>query len=352
MATTHVRTLRRPATTSRGFRDVGRLAVLAVLSAAGVGLVPINAVAAPDQAVTEQQAAELAAESSHELEVLTEGYNQARVDLDEQQAAATDAAAQVAEADAQLAALRDQISAVAHTAYTGDGLGSLQAFMTSGSADEFLDRVAMLKSVAGYHDDVLQRVSAARAVAEEARAAAAAATTAAEEQLSQVEGQQADLQTEIEDYKAQYAALTAEQKQRANVAHGGPSLEAPPAASVVTGSATAQDVIDTALAQVGDPYVWAAAGPDAFDCSGLTQYAFAAAGVALPHSSKVQATMGRPVSRAELQPGDLVYFFNPVSHIGIYIGGGQMVHATTFGEPVSVGSVDMSGYAGARRVLP
>ncbi len=84
---------------------------------------------------------------------------------------------------------------------------------------------------------------------------------------------------------------------------------------------------------------------------GLTQYAFAAAGISLPHSSRMQATMGQAVSRAELQPGDLVYFYSPVSHIGIYIGGGQMVHASTFGEPVKGGSVDMSGYAEARRIV-
>ena len=120
---------------------------------------------------------------------------------------------------------------------------------------------------------------------------------------------------------------------------------------MVADSAAAQAAVDTAMAQLGDPDVWAAAGPDAFDCSGLTQYAFAAAGISLPHSSRMQASMGQAVSRADLQPGDLVYFYSPVSHIGIYIGGGQMVHASTFGEPVKVGSVDMSGYAGARRVV-
>jgi cell wall-associated NlpC family hydrolase len=326
--------------------------VLALLGAASVSLTPGSAIAAPDEATTGQQAAQLAAERGHELEVLTEDFNEARENLAQQQAAAAGAAAQLAEADAQLAALEDQIAAVAETAFTGDALGSLQAFMTSGSADEFLERVATLESVAGYHNDVLERVAAARAAAESAGAAAAEATAAAEAQLRSVEGQQVQLQTEIEDYKVQYATLTAEQQQEADVAHGGQALEAPPAGSVEAGSDAAQVVIDSALAQVGDPYVWAAGGPDAFDCSGLTQYAFAAAGISLPHSSKIQASMGRAVSRAELQPGDLVYYYSPISHIGIYIGGGQMVHATTFGEPVSVGSVDMSGYAGARRILP
>ena len=97
--------------------------------------------------------------------------------------------------------------------------------------------------------------------------------------------------------------------------------------------------------------MWAAAGPDAFDCSGLVQYAYAAAGVRLPHSSTMQSQMGTPVSRSQLQPGDLVFFYSPVSHVGIYVGDGQMVHASTYGQPVKVASVDaMGGYDSARRI--
>jgi cell wall-associated NlpC family hydrolase len=93
-----------------------------------------------------------------------------------------------------------------------------------------------------------------------------------------------------------------------------------------------------------------ASGPDSFDCSGLTMYAYAAAGITLPHSSRAQSTMGVPVSRSELEPGDLVFFYSPVSHVGIYIGNGQMVHASVTGRPVAVTSVDKAGYVGARRV--
>ena len=116
-------------------------------------------------------------------------------------------------------------------------------------------------------------------------------------------------------------------------------------------SGAAQKAVDTALAQVGDPYVWGAAGPDAFDCSGLMQYAYSAAGVSLPHSSSSQSRMGTPVSRDQLQPGDLVFFYSPVSHVGMYIGNGQMVHASTSGQPVKVASLDsMGSYNSARRI--
>ena len=106
----------------------------------------------------------------------------------------------------------------------------------------------------------------------------------------------------------------------------------------------AGEAIATALAQVGDPYERGASGPDAFDCSGLTSYAYAAAGISLPHSSRAQSQLGTQVSRGELQPGDLVFFYSPISHVGLYIGNGMMVHARTYGSPVAVTSVDQRGF--------
>jgi cell wall-associated NlpC family hydrolase len=106
----------------------------------------------------------------------------------------------------------------------------------------------------------------------------------------------------------------------------------------------AQIAVDTALAQQGDPYEWGGAGPDSFDCSGLTMYAYAAAGISLPHSSNLQSTIGTPIADADLQPGDLVFFYSPISHVGLYIGNGMMVHARTYGSPVAVTSVDQRGY--------
>jgi cell wall-associated NlpC family hydrolase len=123
------------------------------------------------------------------------------------------------------------------------------------------------------------------------------------------------------------------------------------AASVPASSQAAQVAVNTALAQQGKPYVWGGAGPNSFDCSGLSQYAYGAAGISLPHSSKMQSTMGIPVPRADLQPGDLVFFYSPVSHLGIYIGNGQMVHAPSSGDVVRVINVDsMPGYNTARRI--
>jgi cell wall-associated NlpC family hydrolase len=128
---------------------------------------------------------------------------------------------------------------------------------------------------------------------------------------------------------------------------------APPASTypILAPDHSAQVVVNTAMAQRGKPYVWAASGPGAFVCSGLALYAFRAAGISLPHSSSMQSRMGTPVSRAQLRPGDLVFFHSPVSHVGIYIGHGQIVHAPTTGDVVKVSSISYMGlYAGARRL--
>jgi cell wall-associated NlpC family hydrolase len=105
-----------------------------------------------------------------------------------------------------------------------------------------------------------------------------------------------------------------------------------------------------ALSKVGSTYVAGGSGPNTFDCSGLTSFAYAAAGVMLPHSSRAQSTLGRRVERNELQPGDLVFYYSPISHVALYIGNGMIVHARTQGVPLSVTSVDQSGYRWAVRL--
>ncbi len=334
------------ATTARTWSARG----LALAGVAGLALtlVPGTASAMPAQAGSPEEATALVADATHQLEVVAEQVNDARVQLVDQQAAAAAAAAALADAQVQLLSLGAQMDEVAVSAYTGNPSG-FAALLTSSSPEDFLAQVSTLDLIAGRTDDLLAEVSAAAQVAADAQAAADAAGAQAQQSIDQVTAQQAGLEQQIVTYQAQYAALTTAQQAQVVQATSGPEV-APPAA-VVADSDAAQTVVDTALAQRGDPYVWGAGGPGSFDCSGLTAYAYAAAGIALPHSSAAQARMGSPVSRGDLQPGDLVYFYSPVSHIGIAIGNGMMVHAPTSGDVVKVSSVDMSGYAGARRLL-
>jgi cell wall-associated NlpC family hydrolase len=124
----------------------------------------------------------------------------------------------------------------------------------------------------------------------------------------------------------------------------------PAATSAPAPTPAAQAAIDDARAQVGKAYAYGGNGPDAYDCSGLTVHAYRAAGIELPRRSADQATVGTPVARADLQPGDLVFYYEPISHVGIYVGDNQIVHAGTEATGVTYESVDMSGYNTARRI--
>ncbi len=108
-------------------------------------------------------------------------------------------------------------------------------------------------------------------------------------------------------------------------------------------------VVGYATSQAGDSYAYGAAGPDSFDCSGLTMMAWSQAGVSLPHSSSAQYSAGPHVSESELQPGDLVFYYSPISHVGMYIGNGQIVHAANPGAGVRTDSLHSMPYVGAVR---
>ena len=332
-------------------RRLGRLRSGLLVSAAAaltVTVLPVSAAAAPGEATDAAHAAQLVADANHQLEVVTEQLNEAKVQLEAQQAAVATADQAAADAQTRLDALDGQIRQIARSAYTSDGFSRLDVMLTSSSADEFVHQLGTLDAIAGHTNDLVAEVAAAADEAEKAQASADEAETQAQTSYDAIAAQQKDLEAKIADYQSQYAALTAPQQQQVLSAHG--DTQAVPS-GVVAPSGAAQKAVDTALAQVGDPYVWGAGGPDAFDCSGLTQYAYSAAGVSLPHSSSSQSRMGTPVSRDQLQPGDLVFFYSPVSHVGMYIGNGQMVHASTSGQPVKVASLDsMGSYSGARRV--
>ncbi|MDQ2722566.1 MAG: C40 family peptidase, partial [Actinomycetota bacterium] len=133
---------------------------------------------------------------------------------------------------------------------------------------------------------------------------------------------------------------------------GAPSSPKPATAAMPAlppGSSSGAGALQAALSKLGSPYVYGATGPNAFDCSGLTQWAFKQVGISIPRTAEAQAGSGTPVSRDQLQPGDLVFFYSPVSHVGIYAGNGNVVHASTEGQPVKVAPMQYMPFNGARR---
>jgi cell wall-associated NlpC family hydrolase len=279
--------------------------------------------------------------------------HQAELTVAQQQQAAQDAAAQAATAQAAVDAFGPQLRAIAQSGYTNHTQSRVAAFLTSESASDLVDQLTTLDMIADHVQGVVAQVAAAQAQADAAQAAADQAAAQATSSLDQLKQQQTQLQQQADKYQADFQRLSAAEQARVSTSLAGPSLNTLDVDGVIAGApneiiATA---IQAALAQRGKPYVFGASGPNGFDCSGLTSYAYAAAGISLPHSSAAQSRLGVAVSRSELRPGDLIYFYSPVSHVGLYIGNGMMVHARTYGQPVAVTSVDMNGYAGARRVV-
>ena len=128
-----------------------------------------------------------------------------------------------------------------------------------------------------------------------------------------------------------------------------PSGSATPATNVVATGDSASTAVSVAMAQLGKLYVWGGSGPDSYDCSGLTAFAWRAAGVELPHNAAAQATLMAPVDVSSLQPGDLIFYDTPIDHVGLYVGGGQMIEAAHTGAPVRLADFRRPNLVGVGR---
>jgi cell wall-associated NlpC family hydrolase len=322
--------------------------VLTLAAGIGLQLVPSAASADPQ---TPASAAAAVQQAAQQMTTLDEQIQQAELIVADQQKAAQAAAAKAAAAQAALAAYEPELRAIAQTGFTGGTQSRVAAFLTSSSASDLVQQLTTLDVIASRTESVIAQVAAAQQAAAKAKAEADAAAAKAGASLAALQGQKKTLQAKAATYQASYDRLTTAQQTAVRNAIAGPSLSFSASSLPTPANATIATIIRTALAQLGKPYVYGSTGPNGFDCSGLTMFAFAAGGVGLPHSSLAQSGMGTLVSRSDLQPGDLVFFYTPVSHVGLYIGNGMMVHARTFGQPVAVTSVDQAGYRFARRIV-
>lgn len=267
----------------------------------------------------------------------------------------------------------------------GSGDSTLEVLLGARSLDDVIARLDAIERVSKQDAGVLAavkkfkrevetrraslkqaRVDQARIVSERAAQKSSIESRLAEraQMLASVKDEIVRLQAEE---RAQQARLAAEARERLQ-AQQASALEAQDAALDYTFDAEtviaaapppdgskASQVIAIALQYLGMPYVWGGASPSqGFDCSGLTSYVYAQIGVYLPHHAASQFNYGVPVSRDDLQPGDLV-FFNGLGHMGMYIGGGQFIHAPHTGDVVKISSIYEGWYAstwvGARRVI-
>jgi cell wall-associated NlpC family hydrolase len=319
-----------------------------------------------------------------QLEVAVEAYNLANVKLDQINADLKLNARHLTIAKSSLRHAQTHLSARLVSLYVNGGQGNaLEVLLGAESLDDLLNRMDAVERVSDQDAKVLRAVTKFRAEVKQrqvrldrARTAQAHVVAQKEAQRSSIESQLAERQRMLSSIKSEIASLQAAEQLRqrrleeqaqarlaAQSAQGQgfvaeQQVAALAAPSVESALAPAPDaryggVVGVAMQFLGVPYVWGGASPSGFDCSGLIMYAYAQVGVSLPHHAASQYGMGVPVSRDQLQPGDLV-FFNGLGHAGIYIGGGQFIHAPHTGDVVKISSLSDSWYAatwvGARRL--
>ncbi|MEU8023446.1 MULTISPECIES: C40 family peptidase [Micromonospora] len=284
--------------------------------------------------------------SSTELERVVESYNKLNEDIKANKATAAKLAARIGPLEAQTAQSRADVGTIAVTAYKSGRLDTANALLSPGGPSTLLDRLDTLdqlsrqrqQRIAGYTEnqrrllDQKGRLDATLAK----QAAQAKQLTASRKRIEK------DLAELYEMRRQAYGRATEPTPSKAR--SGGKSGEKAPAVSGRAGAA-----VRYAYGALGKPYVWAADGPNGYDCSGLTSAAWRAAGKSLPHNTRMQWGVVSHISRSELRPGDLV-FYNSLGHVALYVGDGQVIHAPTFGRHVEKRDVDLMPPYGYGRV--
>lgn len=320
-------------------------------------------------------------ELSRQAEQLTESMHSAEIDLDKKLVLQNEADKKHADdlaaldaAKARLAAYQGSVDKLAASVYMGGRTDGMNAMLTAASPQNLIDKMAvqkvmgieMAQQMKGFREANQEALTIEADSAKSAEAARAAADEAAAVR-AELQHKQSELQVQITEVKARYARLTAAQQAALAAAAVPPSVMAAPAgpapsalgdvASLAAlplpggggGSGAGATAVQAALTRIGSPYVWAAAGPGAFDCSGLVMWAYQQAGIFLPHSSQALAAGGQPVSLDQMQPGDVITYYSDASHVGMYVGDGMMVHASTYGIPVAVVPVNNAPIYNVRR---
>jgi cell wall-associated NlpC family hydrolase len=301
----------------------------AAVAALALGAAP----AAPSYATPDQGTIEAQIDKAwNELEPLVEQYNRVHGELTANQAKSAALADQLGPLQLQMDMAMAKLSDIAVHAYKGSPTSTLNALLT-GSPATLTEQLAMLNAMAHDKRAQVSNVTAARDkyVAEK---------KAVDSLIAQQRRQDADLSARKTRIESQLADLQ-KLRQQAAVTTTTSATRLKPAACPVEYTPGAGGVAaKEACGLIGKPYIWGAAGPNGYDCSGLSLTAWGAAGVSLRHYTTWQWQTTKPVSRADLRPGDLIFFFRDLHHNGVYVGGGWMVHAPQSGDVVRMARID------------
>jgi cell wall-associated NlpC family hydrolase len=296
-----------------------------------------------------QALSELVDQLDQQLGAATEDYNYANQQLEDTQAAAKKTSTDLKRAEKDLAAAQDRLNQRVVNIYKAGNPSMLGVLLNANSFTDLIARLGELTRLSGQDAQLVKQVQAYRAQTVDRKAKL-------DSQLQQektLTAQAAAAKKKVLDQLAkQKEALKGKEAQIAQLRKEEAARQAKLAAEARAAKALAASrggrVVQIAMQYLGVPYVWGGSSPSGFDCSGLVRYAYAKVGVTLPHSSRMQYSCGKPVSRDQLKVGDLVFFYSPIQHVGIYIGSGRMINAT--GSQVQISDVWQNSYQGACRI--
>jgi peptidoglycan DL-endopeptidase CwlO len=354
-------------------------AALAALIGGGTVVLPHIAGATPGQPTIAEATAKLD-KLARQNEVLAEQYNRATADVQARQKAADAAQREALAAASDFDKARSRLRETVTAEYESASFSHVGALLTSRDGQSYLDTLYTLNLISTHRAEIVQQIDAVHADAQAAQKKASKLLTDAQAKAAALDKQKKQIEADTKKFKDLLARLTAQQQAayrkrntvdpriaRASVSKVAPTRAQGTATSPAQGTTPpaqdttppaqgtttkAQRAVAFAIQQVGKAYVFAGSGPDAYDCSGLTMAAWAQGGVSLPHNAAEQATLGTSVSASELQPGDLVFLYQPISHVEIMVGPDLAVSAANeaLGVRYVHPSQDMQDWAGAVRL--
>ncbi|MFI7025331.1 NlpC/P60 family protein [Micromonospora sp. NPDC049900] len=319
-------------TPARGLRKAARrLVVLVAAAAVGAGLVAAPASAAPSVDEIERQIDK----QWQQLEPTIEQFNKVRSELRTNREKADKLQKKIEPLALETELAMNRVAGLASRYYITGPSQEIGAVLLNAKPDKLGEQMALLDRLAWEERRQLEGVMKIRKKYDDQKAVLDALIVDQEAKQKQLAAKKKQIDAEIKRLERSLPVTTVK------------TTNCPTINGVV--SDAARTAIRTACAQVGKPYVWGATGPNSFDCSGLTQYAYKAAGIYLTHFTGAQWREGKAISRADARPGDLVFFRSDVSHVGIYLGNNTMVHAARAGVPVNVSPITTMPVAGFRR---
>lgn len=345
---------------TRPLTRAASLLAAAALSITTIALVPGTGAADPDLSIEEvQQRVDALYE---EAEAATERAHTIALEVDDARDRLEVIRKDIAKQEREFVELREVIADVAADMYASGGIDPSMQMMLSSDPDDFLLQAQSLDQVMRSQDADLRRVETAQLALEQAKARADQELTRLRELEAEAQKEKDHADAKLDEAQELLSRLKAEERERLEALEAQRAEDAAaasrsyntPVITSTSGSGRGVTAANFARAQVGKPYVFGASGPSAFDCSGLTSAAWAQVGVYLPHAASGQYAATSRVDSGSLIPGDLVFFYSDIHHVGIYVGGGMFVHAANPGDGVVMeglfSSYWQSVYMGAGRV--